>query len=86
MHSRKVVALFLAAAVLAACARQGPISSAGDAAAVRDASDRYRAAINAADTGAFFGLLAENLELLPPGAANIKGSPAHNVFRGMFSH
>ena len=82
MRAWSVAALLLFFPALSGCTR--PDAPAADGAAVRMASDQYRTALNTADTTSFLALLAEDLELFPPGAAAIKGSPAHDVFRGLF--
>jgi ketosteroid isomerase-like protein len=76
------IAMLVACAALAGCT--GRTSSAPDIAGARLAGEQFRTAMNAADTTAFFRLLADDLELLPPAATPISGSAAHDVFRGVF--
>jgi ketosteroid isomerase-like protein len=81
MRIGNAVALLVTCTALAGCT--GRTSSDPDAAGLRRASDRYRTALNAADTVAFFRLLADDVELFPPATTPISGSAAHDLYRGL---
>lgn len=52
---------------------------------VQSAIDTYRAALNEGDSTAFFALLSDSIEVLPPGMAGLKGENARAMFRGLFN-
>ena len=71
-------------AIVLGCSRAS--ESRSHSGAARAASERYRTALNTADTATFFGLLQEDLELFPPASTPLRGAAAHDVFRGLFTN
>jgi ketosteroid isomerase-like protein len=70
----------LLASLLAACAGAG--SSSTD---VQAAIEHLRSSLNSGDSTAFFALLAEDVEVFPPGVVPLRGSAARDLFRGLFT-
>ena len=56
-----------------------------DATGVRTAIADLRTAVNAGNSAAFFQLLADDFEVLPPGAEPLKGDNARGLFRDLFT-
>jgi ketosteroid isomerase-like protein len=56
-----------------------------DIAGVRSAIEALRTAINAGDSAAFFALLADDIEVFPPGAEPARGAAARELFHGLFA-
>src|SRR3712207_3533047 len=52
---------------------------------LRSAIATFRTALNSGDSASFFGLLAPDLEVLAPGAHPIRGTPARESFRPLFT-
>ena len=83
MRLPKLMALVAAMGIGTSCAR--PPSNAPDVEGVRTAINHLRAAVNAGDQAAFFGLTADDFEVFPPGAEPRKGAAARDMFRGLFA-
>ena len=83
MRPAKVLAIVAAAGIVTACTRQ--TTAAGDAAGVREAINELQHAVNAGDTTALFQLMADDVEVFPPGAEPLKADAARGLFRGMFA-
>lgn len=62
-----------------------PTPSLPDVAGVRVAIGDLRTAVNGGDSTAFFELLADDFEVLPPGAEPLKGDAARALFRDLFT-
>jgi ketosteroid isomerase-like protein len=75
--------IVLLASLLPACAGAG--SSSTDMAPVRTAIEQLRSSLNSGDSTVFLSLLAEDVEVFPPGVAPLRGSAARDLFRGLFT-
>jgi ketosteroid isomerase-like protein len=76
--------LVSAAVLVWACAR--PTSDGGQIeGTLRTAIDEYRAAINAGDSVTFFKYLADDVEIMAPGAQPARGPAARDMLRPLFT-
>jgi ketosteroid isomerase-like protein len=79
---RMMLILFV---VLAASAGSASAQAPAREAELRAAIASFRAALNGADSAAFFRLLAPDLEVFAPGAHPLRGTAARESFRPLFT-
>ncbi len=79
---RTILNCILVMAAGAGCASAGAPDREAE---LRAAIGTFRTAMNSGDSAAFFGLLADDLEVLAPGARPLRGREARESFRPLFT-